>query len=242
MINLRDADITKLMPPLLAKDIDFRCIAYAVQKEHQRIMALANATRLMSMIDDVPEHILDLLAIELRSPYYLETLDVEVKRYIVKRTLIWHQKAGTPNAVNELITIAFGEGHVVEWFDFTEPPFTPGTFDIVTNATLTADSVAYFNKIIYRVKNTRSHLRKVIVIRKFLSNIYSGVLITTRAETPIENTISAKSDIKNQISVGNVLIKKTHDNLINSLRSKQSINQILCCAAHLTIFSSVEIH
>ena len=55
-------------------------------------------------------------------------------------------------AVAEMVKIVFGEGEVVEWPDFDEPPYTPGTFDIVTNAQLTPDILEYFVSVIDRVK------------------------------------------------------------------------------------------
>lgn len=242
MIKLYDADITKVMPPALANDLNTKCLAYAIQKEHQRLMDLANATRLMSMIDDVPEHILDLLAVELRSPYYLETLDVEIKRYIVKRTLIWHQKAGTPNAVTELITIAFGEGKVIEWFDFTDPPYTPGTFDIETNAPLKKDAIDYFTKIIYRVKNTRSHLRRLIVNRKIESNIYVGGLIDNETNVTIDNSFQKEYNCKKSIYIGGALAKQRKVEISNTLQKEDSLTHNLYVGAVLISCPKIRIN
>ena len=106
--------------------------SYAIQQEHQRLLRLADRTRTLAVIDELPEKILDVLAVELRTPYYQEDMDVETKRNIIKRTLLWHTKAGTPSAVAELIEIVFGEGDVVEWFNFES--YTPGTFDIITTS------------------------------------------------------------------------------------------------------------
>lgn len=88
-------------------------------------------------------------------------MNLETKRNIIKRTLLWHTKAGTPSAVSELVEIVFGEGRTVEWFDYTEGPYTPGTFDIITNARMTEEMANYFLSIIQRVKNTRSHIRRI---------------------------------------------------------------------------------
>lgn len=65
-----------------------------------------------------------------------------------------------------LIEIVFGEGRTEEWFDYTEGPYTPGTFDIITNARMTEEMANYFLSIIQRVKNTRSHIRRILVERE----------------------------------------------------------------------------
>lgn len=124
MISLYDGQITDLLPWKIAQSTEVRCISYAVQQEHQRMLRLAAHTRTMAVIDELPERILDVLAVELRTPYYQESMNLETKRNIIKRTLLWHTKAGTPSAVSELIEIVFGEGRTEEWFDYTEGPYT----------------------------------------------------------------------------------------------------------------------
>ena len=42
----------------------------------------------MAVIDELPERILDVLAVELRTPYYQESMNLETKRNIIKRTLL----------------------------------------------------------------------------------------------------------------------------------------------------------
>jgi phage tail P2-like protein len=137
----------------------------------------------MAVIDELPERILDVLAVELRTPYYQESMNLETKRNIIKRTLLWHTKAGTPSAVSELIEIVFGEGRTEEWFDYTEGPYTPGTFDIITNARMTEEMANYFLSIIQRVKNTRSHIRRILVEREMeMHETVASVVVSSPKE------------------------------------------------------------
>ena len=41
-------------------------------------------------------------------------MELEVKRGLVRNTLIWYMTSGTPAAVEELVAIVFGEGEVAE--------------------------------------------------------------------------------------------------------------------------------
>ncbi len=185
MIKLYDGQITDLLPEKIAKDINIRCLSFAIQQEHQRLLRLTNKTRTLSVIDELPEKILDILAVELRTPYYQESMNLEMKRNIIKKTLGWHTKAGTPSAVEELIKIVFGEGKVVEWFDYDEPPYTPGTFDIITNAKMTEETINYFLSIIQRVKNTRSHIRGILIHREINAHWYGAAAFLYSNKTVI---------------------------------------------------------
>lgn len=198
MISLYDGQITDLLPWKMAQSTEVRCISYAVQQEHQRMLKLAAHTRTMAVIDELPERILDVLAVELRTPYYQESMDLETKRSIIKRTLLWHTKAGTPSAVSELIEIVFGEGRTEEWFNYTEGPFTPGTFDIITNARMTEEMATYFLSIIQRVKNTRSHIRRILVERQMGMDERVAAGVISSPEEHILNHHQTKNGYKMQ--------------------------------------------
>lgn len=190
MTDLYNGQITDLLQQNeAARNPEAQALAYAILAEKRRIIDLAQRTRTISMVDLLPEEILDVLAVELRTPYYTGDMDVEQKRTLVKNTLEWFHKAGTPAAVRELIAAVFSQGDIVEWFNYTDPPYTPGTFDIVTDAPLTADAVARFMEIIRLVKNTRSHLRRVLIGREATGKIYAGAAMHLRPTIRVTNTV-----------------------------------------------------
>lgn len=195
MIKLYDGQITDLLPEKIAKDTDTRCLSFAIQQEHQRLLRLTDRTRTLSVIDELPEKILDVLAVELRTPYYQESMDLTTKRNIIKRTLLWHTKAGTPSAVSELIEIVFGEGSIVEWFDYDEAPYTPGTFDIITNAQMTEEITEYFLSIIQRVKNTRSHIRRILIHREMNAHWYAAAASKSEPKNPVLNHTNTEQQV-----------------------------------------------
>lgn len=169
MADLYTALVTDIMQNDSAYDVEVQALAYAVRLEKQRIMREADKTRTVAVIDGLDESILDALAVELRSPYYSEDIPVSQKREIVRSTLLWFSKAGTPAAVAEMAAAVFGSGQVVEWFDFDpdDGEIVPGEFDIETGAEM-QDPVAFMpviEGIIDKVKNVRSHLRAVKFLR-----------------------------------------------------------------------------
>lgn len=174
MIDLYNGELLNMLPVQMAKDIHNICISCALKKGIQLIIDRADMTRTQAVIDSLPESILDVLAVELNTPYYREDLPLGKKREIIKRTLLWHLTAGTPGAMQELISIVIGEGSIVEWPDYDDPPFTPGTFDILTDVQLTEEIVAQFIAIIERVKNERSHLRRLHIHRRMDGHWHTG--------------------------------------------------------------------
>lgn len=174
MIKLPDGEFKDYLPSAMKNDVDMICLSYALKKATERLLKYQKQTMVYNFIDTLPEQICDVLAVDLHSPYYSDLMTIEVKRNIIKNTLRWYAKAGTPEAVEELIQAVFGEGKIIEWPDFDTPPYTPGTFDIVTSAMLTPNVVDYLFGIIDRVKNVRSHLRRILIKRRIEQNIFAG--------------------------------------------------------------------
>lgn len=222
MIRFEDGELLNLLPVSMANDIETQCISYALQKQVQRLLYHASRTRTVAMIDLLPETVLDVLATELRTPYYQEDMDIDTKRSIIKRTLLWHTRAGTPSAVEELIEVVFGEGSIVEWFDYDEPPYTPATFDIITNAQMTEDMAEYFLSIILRVKNTRSHIRRILVTRKMDMDERIGAGVVARPEVPVLNHYSGALSPGMAETVGAGAVSSPAETIMNSPQGRKA--------------------
>lgn len=199
MIDLYNGELLDMLPCQMSKEIQNICLSYALKQGIRLIIDKANRTRTQAVIDSLPEKILDVLAVELHAPYYSEDLSIDKKREIIKRTLLWHLTAGTPSAMRELISIVIGEGAVVEWPDYDDPPYTPGTFDILTDVQLTQDIVAQFIAIIEQVKNERSHLRRLHLHRRSDAHCYIGVGARSEPHIVIPRNMR---EIKNRQYVG----------------------------------------
>lgn len=221
MTDLHNGQITDLLNNSMRYNPETISIGYAILQEKRRIMDMVSRTRTMSVIDLLREDVLDLLAVELRSPYYTEDLPIAKKREIIKNTLIWFSKAGTPAALEELISILFGQGEIVEWFNFTDPPYTPGTFDIATDARMTEDIVEQFLQIIRRVKNTRSHLRRVLVERTGTMQEYIGSGMIAAPKTNVLNGgLDLGREIDAQQAVKSGAIAAPKERIVNHIPAR----------------------
>ncbi len=166
---------------------EFQALSYSLQNAIILVKEKADRSRCFSGIDLLSEEVLDYLAVEMRTMYYSQDMSIEQKKEIIKNTMKWYSKAGTPSAVEELIQVVFGKGKVTEWFEYQEGPYTPGTFDIETSAQLTFDMIAKFNQIIKKVKNTRSHLRRIWVVRESEQQLYLGAMPTMMPHWTIQD-------------------------------------------------------
>lgn len=171
MTRLTESEICQILPASLIGIPEVQALSFAIGNAVHKMIAYADLISINGMIDYLPESVLNLLAIELRSQYYDESMGIDTKREIVKKTILWYHHAGTPSAVQELIETIFGIGEVVEWFDYGGEPYR---FKIKTNTVITEDAISRFNKIIKEVKNTRSHMEGIETQRNSKDELYVG--------------------------------------------------------------------
>lgn len=172
MIKITDGGLQDIWGVNAQMEPEIKAISYALQNAVSDLRATLQTSLVYAAMDDLNEKALDNLAAELGTLYYDQDLEIEVRRGLVKNTLKWYEKAGTPAAVEELMTVLFGGGFVTEWFDFAEPEGNEGLFDVNSSGELTPGVVAQLNTILRKVKNLRSHLRKVEISRRAFNNLY----------------------------------------------------------------------
>lgn len=178
--NLDNLSIKDLLPANLLSDEDVAAIAQAITPEFQEI------SRLMKMLDpkeDVLKFLseenqhkyLDSLAFEKHIDFYDTSLSIEKKKELIEKARFFHRKKGTPAAVEDLITSIFGEGKVVEWFEYDA---SPGYFKVVTsNTSVTNEQAEQFIRALNSVKRKSSVLDKVEITQIDNMNLYFGGVV-----------------------------------------------------------------
>ena len=194
MIKFYEGELADLWPD--QKSPEFLALSYAMKNAIILLKEKSDKTKCYSDIDKLDENVLDYMAVELRTMYYDQSLPIEQKREIIKKTLLWFTKAGTVPAVAEMIEVIFGTGKIVEWPDYTEPPYTRGTFDIITSALMTEDVMERLTDIIRRVKNVRSHIRRVVVERELHAAARAAIFQVATQESAALNILNGDVDIK----------------------------------------------
>ncbi len=182
MIKFCDSSIGAILPVYLSRTPEVQAISYAMARQIKKMCVRMEKEKVYIAIENLSEDVLDLLAIEMRSQYYSDAMGMREKKEIIKNTMKWYMKAGTTSAVKEMVNVIFGEGRVVEWFDFKEGEKIPGTFEIETEAGLTTEIMAEVSEKIKNVKNTRSHIRRVKTLRadKGTVRVGSGIFVYSK--------------------------------------------------------------
>ena len=139
-----------------------QCISYVVEQLLQLLHQYSEEVFLYNHIENLPDKILDYLAIEWDLPYYEDSLDRDTKIRLVKEGFNWRRTAGTVYGVETLVKKMFGEGKVIEWFEYGGDP---GKFKVATNAPLVPDMEEFFKVLLRKEKNAASWLEYVDIIR-----------------------------------------------------------------------------
>ncbi len=174
MIDIESLKIEDLLPDSLKRDKEVLYLAQAVTETFQQVSKKINILNPKRPVDD---NVLDIIAWEEHVDFYDNSLPAEQKRELIEKSTYFHQHKGTPAAVEDLIATIFGEGKVVEWFEYGGAPYT---FKVVTNnRSVTQEKAELFIKALNSVKNLRSRLEKVEITQVEGMNLYfAGVLHT----------------------------------------------------------------
>jgi len=195
MISLYDGQLTDILPPNFKNDHKVIALSHAIQKLTQHLLDQIRKTAIYATIDEQPDEVIDLMAAELRTNhYYDQRLDIQTKRELVKNALSWHTYAGTPAAIEEMLSTVFGEGTIEEWFEYGGEPYN---FKVHINGILRPGMFDDFEQLIKKVKNTRSRVEDVEAKRKAeldahlagtLFSVYKPAMIDCRMNRAQENT------------------------------------------------------
>lgn len=161
MIRLNGSLFTDILPANLSGDLETQAVAYAVGCQVKKMCAYADGARTYAAIRTMPEPVLDLLAVELRTPAYDEKYSVKVKRALIEGTMLFYSQMGTPAAANRIIETIFEVGHISEWWEYGGEPHHFKAY--TTNPAITADDVEEFKRVLGSVKRLSSWLDEIIL-------------------------------------------------------------------------------
>lgn len=174
MINLYDSELIKLLPNNLKSDYKVQAYCYAIDNQIKKLLDRTKKINIWSNLENVDEDLLDYLAAELRTQYYSTTLDVKTKRKLISNTLVWYLKAGTKAALEELMTTAFGQGEIKEWYEYGGEPHH---FKIITENSSTVDvNAALFLNMLDSIKRKTAVLDTIEIISVGKMNLNVGVI------------------------------------------------------------------
>lgn len=228
MINLKDVTALDILPDFLCEDDKIKAASYAMNQTAEMILNWIDRTSVYALVDELPEEIVDLLALEFRAQYYDTAANVEEKRGAVKRALLWYRKAGTKSAVQELCQFVFGESTVSEWFDYGGRPYTFKIEILEENRLIDTLGINNFIKAVKNVKNTRSLLEALIFHRKADVIVHAGTATTSCTRQVIVDffTEEMNREIKSE-AAGQANAAFKRQNIVDFEKTEREITQDL---------------
>lgn len=158
---LKDVDIYALLPETY-QNIYTQCISYALNKAIRLLVDYSDRVGVINNIDNLPESVLDHLAIEYDIKVYKQDRDIQYKRKLIKNALVSYLTAGTAHSMENTIANIYASSKVSEWYEYGGEPYH---FKITATGVDTKDenSINEFLDVIESTKNVRSILDDVQV-------------------------------------------------------------------------------
>ena len=173
--DMKTLSLVDILPDNLLADEKIYATGKALDKELQLVTEDCKEVMHLCRLDELPEPVVDLLAWQWHVDFYEAGMDLPTKRAMVKQSIAWHRRKGTPSAVKEVATAVFGESEVSEWFDYDGEPYH-FKINLLDAPGITQDKLDTIVRLVETVKNTRSVLDGLGVKRKTTGKMYMGVV------------------------------------------------------------------
>ncbi len=176
MTDLKNTMLIDILPDIFGDPAKLKAYAAAERKMRKIIYKYAEQTMIYQSIENLPGAILDLLAAEMDTPYYDSALFPKIKAELVRNTMPWKMKAGTPWAIQGMVETVFKTGIVIPWNEYGGAPYF---FKISTGAEVSPESLGEIRKMIHKIKNTETTLESIVFLVGLEQNIKikSGVAV-----------------------------------------------------------------
>ncbi len=152
-------------------------------------------------IDSLSSELVDYLASQLHVDFYDETLSLEQRRQLVKNSIRWHMKKGTPSVITELLKTVYDNATVEEWYQYGGQPYH-FRVTILSEKSPDAEKIAYLTNAIEQTKNVRSWLDTVLFARSLKSDLRFGGVTWLHRETYLADDFRTDAQPRIDLRVG----------------------------------------
>jgi phage tail P2-like protein len=183
--TLDEVTLLELLPPNLRGDPDIIAASTAVDSTFKDLVSAISKVFTIADIDNASSEVVDALAIEMRCDFYDQSLPLENRRKLVKNAYLYKFLKGTPFVVQGVVSDAFSNAMVREWFQYNGEPYH---FRIVTDDDL-QDKASSVIEAINSVKNVRSYLDGISTINKTQFTEYVGFAVRMASKQTIDGCV-----------------------------------------------------
>lgn len=120
--ELRHTSFAEILPSSIASDSTMRAAASVLDAEFAGLDAAVDQLTFYTRIDSLEEPLLSHLAWQWHVDFWDADLSLNEKRALLKMAYSWHEKKGTPAAIEMVLADVLGGGRVEEWQDYGGKP------------------------------------------------------------------------------------------------------------------------
>lgn len=197
--SLREARITDGLPKVVAGQEWVVALSEALGLAFEKVLDFTDKSQIYTRIDEVPETVLDALAVNWKIDWYDTDLDIDQKRRTVKTALTVRRLMGTVQAVRLQADAIYPGAVVEEWFQYGGDP---GRFRVRVNLPdggITADEYKRLIHGIEITKNLRSHLDDIDIRRETEGALVLGGVTAMSQTVEIWPGLTTQVDISGAV-------------------------------------------
>ena len=168
-------NLMRTLPDVLRDDLKINALAEVLAEQLVELSEEKEHVIIYARIDELPEDMLDLLAVDFKVDWWDPNYSVDEKRETLKKSWYVHRRLGTVAAVETAISAVYQDTKVEEWFEYGGDPYH---FNLLIDVTYENADPAKHRRVLDRVryyKNLRSHLDNIEYINQGASiEMYAG--------------------------------------------------------------------
>lgn len=202
MYTLNNYKIRDNLPSSIDRQ-NIRDLAEVLDVKLQEINAMSEIVLLYPRIEELPENLIDALAEQFHVDFYDNDMTLQQKRAVVKNSIAWHRRKGTPSVVEEMVQTVFENAKVEEWFEYGGKPY----FFRVTLITAPLTDKAVLDRLvdaINKTKNVRSWLEYVSFSRPMEAAVYVGGMSAVYKSITMTSDLSQDQMMNKEVYIGGV--------------------------------------
>lgn len=155
--DLKNINIIDLLPSSISGDGTFKASAEAINKHVQDISIEIDKLYVLSRIDELEEPLLSHLAYRFKVDFWDNGDSIQVKRDLIRNSIAWQKRKGTPGAIEDLLTYKTGgKAVVIEWPEYGGEEYHFKVNIDVQNQGVTGDIYDKVDALVNKAKNERS--------------------------------------------------------------------------------------
>lgn len=209
MNKLKNLQLTQLLPASIAADTTVKNISLSVETILQTVAGQTAAVLLLPHLDELPEAVIDELAWQYHVDTYSADFAIDVKRQLIRQSIAWHHKKGTPAAVTDMLSTIYASAQLEEFWEYGGEPYH-FRVTVGEDRTDSAQTIDDAIRVIKLSKNVRSWLDGIKFRRNITGTIYLGAAMSKNKKVEL----FAHTELAtNSLYIGGVIMRNRRQQL-----------------------------